>query len=159
WHGAKAYTDWAGVALPTEAQWEYAARGPEGRNYPWGGVATASNELHGWDPTKCANRYNSHDQGISTWPAGSFPAGASWCEAHDLAGNVWEWCADWRGSYSFMPVTNPSGPATGERRVLRGGSWYSGIGYSCRCAFSSGYSPYYWVEVLGFRCVALSPGP
>jgi formylglycine-generating enzyme required for sulfatase activity len=124
WHDAKAYADWAKVALPTEAQWEYAARGPRGNNYPWGGTATVADQANGWDPTKCANYFNSMDKGISTWPVGSFATDTSWCGARDTAGNVLDWCADWYGAYTSSPVTNPTGSATGSGRVLRGGSWY-----------------------------------
>ena len=156
WNDAKAYTDWAGVTLPTEAQWEYAAYGPQGKYYPWGGIPGDIN--NGTDNTKCANWYNSRDVGKSTWPVGSFPAGSSWCGALDMAGNVWQWCNDWHGAYTADAVTDPSGPTTGDARVLRGGSWdygsprsYSSYRYRCYPDVSG--------NVGGFRCASLAPGP
>ena len=160
WYDAEAYAAWAGVSLPSEAQYEYAARGPEENNYPWGGTATATDPCNGWDQTKCANCWNSYDVCISTWPVGSFPQGASWCGAEDLAGNVWEWCQDWYGDYSSTPVTNPTGPATGSYRVLRGCSWvYGGEDFfRGECRYENDY-PNGWYNSFGFRCVAVSPGP
>ena len=158
WNDAKAYADWAGVLLPTEAQWEYTARGVLGRNYPWGGTATATNPTNGWDETKCANYYNSYTSGKSTWPVGSFPAGASWCGAQDMAGNVWEWCADRFGYYSSTPVVNPTGPASGILRELRGGS-YAHNNDNVRSAIRTVDEPTSSASVYGFRCVSVSPGP
>ena len=113
WHGAAAYCRWAGGRLPTEAEWEYAARGPEGNPYPWGS-----------EPPSCDLANHGTCIGVPV-DVGSHPAGASWCGALDMAGNVWEWVGDWFGPYRDLPEHNPTGPATVEVPVLRGGGWHS----------------------------------
>ena len=144
WDEAKAYCDHYGLRLPTEAEWEYAARGPEGRRYPWGDE---------WDPGKLC-WYANTGPGNRTFPVGSFPAGASWRGALDMAGNVWEWCADWfgEGYYGTSPVEDPQGPATGEERLLRGGSWIDSPGH-CRSAGRGSGNPRGLGYGVGFRCV------
>ena len=113
WHGAAAYCQWAGGRLPTEAEWEYAARGPQGNRYPWGnGAPTCELANHG----TCT--------GVPL-QVGSHPVGASWCGALDMSGNVWEWVNDWFAPYADLPQGNPTGPTAGDVPVLRGGGWHS----------------------------------
>jgi formylglycine-generating enzyme required for sulfatase activity len=116
WQEAAAYCAWVGKRLPTEAEWEKAARGTEGWVYPWGDT---------WDASKA----NTREAGAGyTQPVGSYPAGASLYGALDMAGNVWEWVADWydRTYYHYAPQRNPPGPPAGTgERILRGGAWDS----------------------------------
>ena len=144
WTDADAYCTHYGLSLPTEAQWEYAAAGPDAHVYPWG---------DDWDPRRvCCCENIGPDR--RTFPVGSFPEGASWCGALDMAGNVWEWCADWYDPlyYAESPAQNPPGPSDGEWRVVRGGSWGCGTENRFRCAGRSRDTPVNRNAFNGFRC-------
>ena len=146
WDDAQAFCQWAGLRLPSEAEWEWAARGGDGRSYPWG------NEEPG---TTRANWKGAEDGHEKTAPVGSFPAGASPIGALDMGGNVVEWVEDWYADgYPAGAATDPTGPGSGSFRAFRGGC-HTFPAERCRATDRGGLAPARKVGYLGFR-VALS---
>ena len=144
WAQARAYCQSRGSDLPTEAQWEYAARGTDGRRYPWGNDAPASQ--------LCWNRYpvTGSSCRVKSYSVGSSPYGL-----FDMSGNVFEWTLDWYavpGAATGSYISNPTGPVTGILRVIKGGSWADSDLAVVRASYRGGESVDNRNNVVGFRC-------
>lgn len=155
WYGANAYCEIIGRRLPTEAEWERAARGTDGRIYPWGSI---------WSPTLAQT--NRSQIGVGPLPVGSFPEGATPTGLFDMAGNIAEWVQDWyspdyyaRQSSQPQPVFNPTGPPAGVDKVLRGGSW-DAVPFFSRSVHRQAHEPIPATQTeifdrwIGFRCAS-----
>jgi formylglycine-generating enzyme required for sulfatase activity len=166
WAMADNYCKQKGRRLPTEAEWEYAARGSSQRKYPWGDDPPSARFLNACDE-KCAGwkksqndpektMFEGDDGHLGTAPVGSYPDGASAHGVLDLAGNVWEWTADWYEPYSETdpnsPPVDPKGPATGEKRVLRGGDYLGSEPDWSRPSYRWKTVPDTYNHAIGFRC-------
>lgn len=164
WEMANRYCSVRGKRLPTEAEWEYAARGPDGRIYPWGDEAPTAKHLNACGK-ECAAWGRAHgaalealypaDDGFpTTAPVGRFEAGRSRFGPYDIVGNVWEWVADYYGPYTPDEKQNPTGPASGERRVMRGGGWNGSDKAWLRPSYRYSQTPAAMIHAVGFRCAA-----
>ena len=160
WYGALAYAEHYGKRLPTEAEWENAARGGLiGKRYPWGDMPPDGTQCNFADISANGGRFSewsdkkAYDGYQHTAPVGSYtPNGYG---LHDMAGNVWEWCADWYGYYPNSYEKNPTGTDSGTDRVLRGGAWNNTSTY-LRVAYRYSRKPTKRLPYVGFRC-AVTP--
>jgi formylglycine-generating enzyme required for sulfatase activity len=160
WYEAEAYAKWRGGQLPTEAQWEWAARGPSARIYPWGNTFEAS-ALNFCDQRCPADEKNAEfDDGVVyTARVKTYEGGRSWVNAYNMAGNVWEWTNDWYSDsyYSVSPKDDPAGPNASitNERVLKGGSWGS-LRQAVRSSYRAKSRPNFQGNYYGVRIISLS---